>query len=110
MSTTSRVSCGGGELGEILDGTLDTIFGAFLRTSERLGTSGDDALYHFSVDPEGRSALGGIQDAEPAGGSGTDVEESAAGAEGCLGLVDGARDRFALRRNHVGDGAVFGVY
>ena len=53
--------------------------------------------------------LARIEHAEPAGGAGADVEESAAAPKGGFGHFDGAGDLLALGTNGGGDGRIFGV-
>ena len=72
-------------------------------------SAGDDALHHLGIGAEGGRALARVEDAEPAGGSGADVEEAAAGAKSLLGQLDRARDVVALRRDGVEHEAIFGV-
>src|SRR5438105_373404 len=97
-------------LGEILDRALDAVFGTFLRTRERLESTGDDALHHLGVGAVRGRTFRRIEHAESARCAGTDVEEPAATAEGGLGLLDGAGNRFALRRDRRWNRSVFGVY
>src|SRR6267154_1758618 len=65
------------------------ILGAFAALYQRLVTAGDDPHDHIRRCAEGRRAFTGVEHAEPAGGSGADVDEPPAPAECLHHEVDG---------------------
>ena len=72
-------SVGWGEAGsdEVCGALLGGVFGGFAGGAEGGVSPGDDALEEGGWDGEGGRALGGVEDAEAAAGSGSDVEEAA---------------------------------
>ena len=76
---------------------------------QRRVAAGDDADDHLRRRAEGRRALGRVEHAEPTAGSGADVEQPAARAEGRLDQIDGAGDLLARPGDGGGDGGVLGA-
>ena len=79
----------GGEVGCAL---LGDVFSGFAGFAEGFVAAGHEALDECGRDGEGGWALGGVEDAEAAAGSGSDVEEAAALLEACGDCIDGFGD------------------
>ena len=85
-----RADCDGGDLGGACG---IVVLGVLLRRGGARGTAGDEGDDEPGRDGERRLALDGVDEGEPAGGSGADVDEPAAAHEPVGDGVDRLDDR-----------------
>jgi hypothetical protein len=76
-------------LGQIAPAVFRIVFRSLGGPRQRRFAAGDDALHQVRRHVERRRTFGGVQNAQPAAGSGADVEQTAAGAQRLHDAVHG---------------------
>src|SRR5581483_11275354 len=85
---------GGGEAARLKVANADRgiVFGGFGGAAEGGLTPRNDSLDQVGRDAKGRGTFGGVEDAEPSAGAGSDVKEAATVLHGSHDGVHGARN------------------
>ena len=84
------------------------VFRAFDRPDQRLGSASDDPLDHLGWRPEGRRALGSIEDAEATRRACPDIAEPATSSEGRLDQTHRRGDRLGSLPDRKRDTRILG--
>src|SRR5581483_978578 len=97
-------------LGDCLFALLARIFVGFDCLGQGSSTSCDDKLHHFRVNVKGRGTLYRVQSPQTSAGSSSDVDQSAAAAQGFRNGIDSPGDLWDDAPNCRSDSGVLRVH